>query len=74
VPRVASSHSCAPEGEYTVEVKKGPMFTSVPEAEFQVNAKIVTYNMDRGIQLICRACKIEMDTTKNVITVVTNTI
>jgi type VI secretion system secreted protein VgrG len=62
------------EGEYTVEVKKGPMFTSVPEAEFQVNSKTVTYNVDQDLQLICGACKIEMDATKIVLTAGTNTI
>jgi hypothetical protein len=62
------------EGEYTVEVKKGPMFTKVPEAEFQVNSKFVTYNVDKDLQLICGACKIEMDAQKIVLTAGANTI
>lgn len=62
------------EGEYTVEVKKGRMFTEVPEAEFQVNSKLVTYNVDDSLQLICGTCKIEMDRKKIVLTAGANTI
>ena len=62
------------EGEYTVAVKKGPMFTEVPEAEFQVNSKFITGNVTEDVTLIAGPCKIFMDKTKIVLTAFENTI
>ncbi|HET6339552.1 MAG TPA: type VI secretion system tip protein TssI/VgrG [Polyangiales bacterium] len=62
------------DGEYTVEVKKGRMFTEVPEAEFQVNSKFITGNATEDVELIVGPCKIRIDKTSIVLTAHDNTI